>query len=348
MKNFISLRANATCWHGYALASRQRGLALITAMLVVAIAATTAAFLSLDQQIWLRQAQNVADRAEAEAVRAAALEWAIIILNKDAQNNPASDDLTENWSKPLPALPAEGGQVTGRIVDAQGKFNLNNLFLFGTGKRSEADIKVFQNLLRSISADPHLADAVIDWIDANDTTEPYGAEDIDYLQLKTPYRAANQAMQSVEELRLVKGFTPEIVEKLRPWVTALEGRTDININTAPKEVLAALFSALPSIADQILAQRLSIPYKEITSISQLVAKLPNNDALPPYGVKSKYFEVTVDTLFGRYRRTTLALIRRGEGGGASRVLWHSQYLPIPAVVDTKTDEKSNTSADKNI
>ena len=57
----------------------QRGLALITAMLVVAIAATTAAYLSLDQQIWLRQAQNLSDRAQAEVVRAGALEWAIKI-----------------------------------------------------------------------------------------------------------------------------------------------------------------------------------------------------------------------------------------------------------------------------
>ncbi len=81
--------------------SHQRGLALITAMLVVAIAATAAAYLSLDQQIWLRQAQNISDRAQAEVVRAGAEEWAITILDKDA-NNSSIDDLTENWAKPMP------------------------------------------------------------------------------------------------------------------------------------------------------------------------------------------------------------------------------------------------------
>ena len=339
------LRAGTAHPQRFAAPCHQRGLALITAMLVVAIAATTAAFLSLDQQIWLRQAQNISDRTQAEAVRAAALEWAIIILAKDAKDNAASDDLTENWAKPLPALPAEGGQVTGRITDAQGKFNLNNLIL-DNKKISSADVDVFKNLLRSISVDPNLTDAVIDWIDDNTTTEPYGAEDIDYLQLKTPYRAANQRMQSVDELRLVKGFTPEIVQKLRPWITTLPTHTEININTAPKEVLAALFQALPSATDQILAQR---PYKDTSAIAPLVARLPTGVTLPAYGVKSSYFDVTVETLFGRYRRTTLALIQRGIGNGPSRVLWHSQYLPLPTIAaDTKTDEKSSTSSDKNI
>ncbi len=328
----------------YSTPLRQRGLALITAMLVVAIAATTAVFLSLDQQIWLRQAQNVSDRAQAEAVRAAALEWAVIILAKSAKDNPTSDDLTQVWAKPLPALPAEGGQVTGRLIDAQGKFNLNNLLL-DNNKISASDVYVFKNLLLSISADPNLSDAVIDWIDDNTTTEPNGAEDIDYLQLKTPYRAANQRMQSIEELRLVKGFTPEIVEKLRPWITALPTHTEININTASKEVLSALFYAVPSVADQILAQR---PYTDTGAITKLITQLPAGVTLPAYGVKSGYFEVAVETLFGRYRRTTLALIQRGVGNGPSRVLWHSQYLPIQTVADTKTKEKSDTFSDKNI
>ena len=84
--------------------SKQRGLALITAMLVVAIAATTAAYLSFDQQIWLRQSQNLTDRAQAEVVRAGAQEWAITILAKDAKDSQ-SDDLTEDWARKLPPSP---------------------------------------------------------------------------------------------------------------------------------------------------------------------------------------------------------------------------------------------------
>jgi general secretion pathway protein K len=320
---------------------------LITAMLVVAIAATTAAYLSLDQQVWLRQTQNLSDRAQAEVVRAAALEWAITILVKDAKDNPQSDDLSENWAKPLPALAVEGGQVTGLITDAQGLFNINNLVRNNTP--SKPDIGTFQHLLLSLSIDPNLTDAVVDWIDADSNTLAYGAEDLDYLQMKTPYRAANQPLQSVDELRLVRGFTPEIVEKLRPWITALPQPTEINVNTAPKEVLGALFYPLPTPAiEQIVSQR---PYKDPSKLAQNIKELAGGKDIPQafYGIKSSYFEVTVETRFGRYQRITQALIQRGAVDSTSRILWHRQRLPTKmAASDEKPGEKSNTAPDGNI
>jgi general secretion pathway protein K len=315
-------------------------------MLVVAIAATTAAYLSLDQQIWLRQAQNLSDRAQAEVVRAGALEWAITILAKDAKDSQ-TDDLTENWAKPLPPLAVEGGQVTGLITDAQARFNLNNLVR--NKIPSPPDIGTFQHLLQSLSLDPNLTDAVIDWIDDNGDKLPYGAEDIDYLQMKTPYRAANQLMQSVDELRLVRGFTPEIVEKLRPWITALLQPTEININTASKEVLGALFYTLPAPAiEQIVSQR---PYKDPAELAKKIQELATGKNLPQafYGIKSSYFEVTIETRFGRYQRTTQALIQRGADDSSSRILWHRQRLPTKmAATDATPGEKSNATPDGNI
>lgn len=329
-----------------AMPKKQKGVALITAMLVVAIAATTAAYLSLDQQIWLRQAQNLSDRSQAEVVRAAALEWAIIILAKDVKDNK-TDDLTENWAKPLPALAVEGGQITGLITDAQGLFNINNLVR--EGKPSAADVGTFQHLLLSLSIDPNLTDAVIDWIDANSDTLPYGAEDIDYLQMKVPYRAANQPLESVDELRLVRGFTPEIVEKLRPWITALPQPTEINVNTAPKEVLAALFYTLPASAtEQIVSQR---PYKKLADLTKKIQELAAGKNVPQafYGISSSYFYANVATQFGRYQRTTEAMIYRDINDNASRILWHRQRLPVKiAASETKPGEKSDTPPGGNI
>ena len=291
-------------------------------MLVVAIAATTAAYLALDQQIWVRQAQNLSDRAQAEVVRAGAQEWAITLLAKDAKDSK-SDDLTEDWAKPLPPLAVEGGQVTGRIRDTQGLFNLNNLVR--SGAPSPSDVGTFQHLLQSLDIDPNLTDAVIDWIDADSHARAAGAEDIDYLQMKTPYRAANQPLQSVEELRLVRGFTPEIVDKLRPWIAALPQPTETNVNTAPKEVLSALFHTLPASAiEQLIAQR---PYTDQAQLTKKVQELMTSpDFKAFYGIKSSYFEVEVTTLFGRYQRTTQALIQRSAGEAGFRALWHSQRL----------------------
>ena len=320
--------------------SRQRGLALITAMLVVAIAATTAAYLSLDQQIWSRQAQNLTDRAQAEVVRAGALEWAITILAKDARDSQ-SDDLNEDWAEALPPLAVEGGQVMGSIIDAQGKFNLNNLVR--SGNPSPPDIGTFRHLLQSLGIDPNLTDAVIDWIDADSNASAAGAEDIDYLQLPTPYRAANQPLQSVEELRLVRGFTREMVEKLQPFVTALPQPTEINVNTVdPKKkvILEALFYTLPASAvESLMSDR---PYTDQAKLTAKLQQLAAGNTLPQafFGTKSSYFEVEIATLFGRYQRTTQVLIQRGTGTAGFRTLWLSQRLPY-RLADSETTSGEN-------
>jgi general secretion pathway protein K len=327
--------------------SRQQGLALIMAMLVVAIAATVAAYVSLDQQVWLRQAQNLSDREQAEVVRAAAEEWAITILDKDARDS-TTDDLTENWAKALPPIPVEGGQITGQIVDAQARFNINNLVLRNSG----SDKGVFQHLLESQSLDPNLINAVMDWIDSDSEPRPDGgAEDTDYYLLQpTPYRAANQKMTSVDELRLVRGFTPEMVEKLRPLLTALPQATPVNINTASAEVLSAVFYPLSSAAiQQIVAGR---PYKNPAEINAKLTQLLDAGTNPPqpdsYGATSSYFEVDVETRFGRYRGSSQALIQRAQGA-TSQVLWRSRRLPPEvAAALSQAVKKADKSAPGNI
>lgn len=310
------------------MAPAQKGLAVVTALLIVAIVATAATFLSLGQQIWLRQSQNLVDRAQSETVRSGALEWAAIILTEDAKDN-STDDLTQEWAQSLPPLPAEGGLVAGNITDAQGHFNLNNVVRGGSP--SVEDIAVFQRLLASQELASGLADAVVDWLDADSTTQPSGAEDIDYLNEEPPYRAANQLLQSVGELQLIKGFDAETVAKLRPFVTALPAETSININTAPSAVLSAMFPDLSlSEAEDLLAQREDEPF---TSTEQLKERLPSDVALPkvPYDVKSAYFEVTIDTLFGRLQRRTQALLHRATNAPV-KVLWQQQQLLL-----TQTD-----------
>ncbi len=300
---------------------RQAGVAVVTALLIVAIIATLASYVALGQQVWLRQAQNIADRAQAEAVINGAFEWAAIILTLDAQDNQ-TDDLTQAWAQVLPPLPAEGGVVTGRITDAQGRFNLNNLVREGTA--SAEDILVFQRLLQSQELPVELVGALVDWLDSDSVTQPSGAEDVDYLSAEKPYRAANQPLQSVEELRLVKGFSAEIVSKLRPFVTALPQPTAININTASVELLGAAFAMSTAQAQQLVDQRDNEPFKDIKDLKQ---RLPADTPLPkvPYDVRSGYFEVDVAAMFGRLQQRSQALLYR-PAGAPIKILWHQQQL----------------------
>jgi general secretion pathway protein K len=314
----------------------QQGLALITAVLVVAIVATVATTLALGEQVWFRQAQNMTNRAQAESLRQGALNYAAILLTRDGKDNK-TDHLDELWAKPLPPLPVEDGLIVFAVSDAQGRFNLNNLVQ--KGKSSKNDVDMFKRLLTSQGLDIGLSETLIDWLDPDDIVISGGAEDADYLSLPQPYRTANQMLQSVDELRLVKGFNAKTVEKLRPYVTALPAPTPVNVNTAPDQVLAALFTNLPLSALQpILDSRVSKPFAAPDQfITQL--RLPAGTPQPPtslYGVNTGYFLVTIDIRYGRLQRRTEALIERPIGKPAT-VFWHR--LP-PLQFEMKLDEKT--------
>lgn len=315
----------------------QRGLALITAMLVVAIVATIAAYLSLGQQVWLRQVQNLFDRNQADSMRHAALHWIGTLLARDAKENQ-TDHLGETWAGKLPPVPFEGGVFTVTITDAQGRFNLNNLVR--NGAPSAADIGVFQQLLKLLDLNPLLTDALVDWLDADSQTRPGGAEDTEYMTLNPPYRAGNQLLTSIDELRLVKGFDAKTVEALRPYVVALPQTTSINANTASDVVFAAICPDMPlAVAQQIVRARESQPY---TDTGQITQRLPTGQRPPQVAlaVATTHFLVQLNIGYGRGSRSTLALIQRTTDGKSARVLWHHPLYPKLPSHDEDGKDKS--------
>jgi general secretion pathway protein K len=304
---------------------RQRGVALITSVMIVAIAAAVAAKIAFAHQIWFRQMENVGDRGATDLLRRGALHWASVALLEDAAKN-STDHLGEPWAQGLPTLPVEGGAIHVAVEDAQGRFNLNNLVQ--NNQPSQPDVTVFKNLLTLLKLDPLLANAVIDWIDADDAvTSPGGAEDVDYLTLKTPYRAANQPFTSVDELRMVHGFDEKTVQTLLPYVTVLPvgTRTTINVNTAPAPVLAALASLDLAWAQRVADNRVSKPMNNIGDMTPL---LPSGTQLPSglASVKTDFFLITLDTSIGRHQRRTVALMQRA--GTVTNWIW---FKPEPLV-----------------
>jgi len=313
---------------------RNRGVALVTALLVVAIAASLAAFVAFGQQLWLRQMQNMADRARADFLERGAIAWASSAFADDTN---ASDNLGEAWARPIPTLPVPGGAIRGAVEDAQARFNLNNLW--GGEAPSQPDMDGFRRLLVEVGASPDLADALLDWIDPDSqTTPPGGAEDIDYLQLDPPYRAANQPLASIDELRLVRGFTPKVIEALRPYVTVIPVRTDVNVNTAPAPVVAALIPGL-SVAqvETILSGRERAPFDSVAMFNQ---RLPKELVPPKTGlnVKTGYFLVMLDIVIGRHQRHAEALVARSGGAQTGNMVWHRSQPLILATDETERDE----------
>lgn len=301
-------------------ARRHRGVAIVTAMLIVAIAASAAAFMLAQQSAMLNQATLIAVRAQADLHARTGLDWARGVLTQDRQATGEVDGLNEGWAQPIAALPVERALVGGNLSDEQAKFNLNNLL--NTGAKSEPDIAILRRLLEALELNPDLDQAVLDWIDPDSNLSgTAGAEDNHYLALARPHRAANQLLAQVDELYRVKGFDARTVAKLRPFVTALPVRTAVNVNTAPLEVLQAILPATPAKELQaVVAARRARPY---ATPEALKVALPQADTVAlgqHLQLKSGYFTARVSVAQDDVLLGVEALLRR-EDNGATAIIW---------------------------
>jgi general secretion pathway protein K len=290
---------------------KQRGVALVTALLVVSLATVAAVAMATRLQVDVRRTGNLLHGEQAYAYALAAESWASVILQRDA-NDSKIDTLGEDWATALPPIAVEGGYVSGRIEDLQGRFNINNL-VGADGKPSEPDLEYFKRLLGLLELETGLATALLDWIDADiNATFPDGAEDDSYLRETPPYRAANRPLVSISELRLVKGYSAEIVALLEPYITALPEPTALNVNTAPALVLQALHAELdPTDAEQIIEARGDDGFPELEDFLALDA-LAGLQLDVDVGVKSDWFNVLTDVRIGRGQARLESRLQRSD------------------------------------
>lgn len=298
---------------------RSRGVAVITAILIVAVAASAAAMMLSQQSAMIDQALMVASRAQADLYAQAGVDWARGVLAEDARRTRDVDTLAEAWAQPIAALPVDRALVAGSIGDEQGRFNLNNVMNGNTP--SAPDIRMLREILGHVGLAPELADAVVDWIDADpDLSGSGGAEDAFYLGLQRPYRAANRPMVQVEELYRVRGFDAAAVAKLRPWVAALPTRTTTNVNTAGDVVIAALLGVARDKAAALISERHARPFQQKSDFTARATPSGAAAAIPDYDVKSAHFLVHVRVAQDDVHLETEALVRRADSG-ATDIIW---------------------------
>ena len=312
------------------LRGSQRGVALITAMLLTAVATTAAVTMASRQHVDIRRSSNLFENDQALLFAAGVEAWAGQILVRDRQDGQV-DHENEDWATILPPISVEGGLVAGRIEDLQGRFNINNLVR--DGKASETDVAVFKRLLEILDLEPALADRVVDWLDTDENvTFPSGAEDNRYLGLEVPYRTANRLMASPSELMLVEGIKMEEYQKLSPYITVLPERTAVNVNTARAEVLMALIDGLTEAdAERLISDRGDEGYASVAAFTasklvrdrldqarkkqgQTTGKRQNENGLEEslLSVGSDYFLVSASSSFGRAEKNINSVIKRSD------------------------------------
>jgi general secretion pathway protein K len=282
--------------------NRQQGVALVTALLVVSLAAVAAVAMAARFQVDMRRTGNLLNGEQAYAYAVAAESWAYVILRRDLKESK-HDSLDEDWSTALPPIPIEGGFVNGNVEDLQGRFNVNNL-ITADGKLDKVQLEYYKRLLDVLGLDAALAPALQDWIDPDiDVTFPDGAEDDEYLRADLPYRAANRPLVDISELRLVKGYTREVLAVLEPHVTALPAATLINVNTATPVVLRALHADLEEDdVEQLLEARdEALDGEPFTDKKAFLAHnaLAGLNLAIDVDVKSDWFNVQTDVSVGR-------------------------------------------------
>lgn len=302
---------------------QQSGVALITALLVVALATSIAVAMVSRQQVDIRRSGNLLQYEQAVLYVDGIEGWAARALTQDMQDNQI-DHREEDWATQLPPMPVEGGQLAGGVEDLNARFNLNSLYVNGAVNTVAVDC--FRRLLTALDVNGGVAEALLDWLDEDDKQRfPDGAEDDLYLGLEQPYRVGNTEVASPSELLLLHNMTAEGYAKLAPLVAALPGTAVVNVNTASVEVLQAMIPGLSEPdAETLIANRGKTGYADMNAFTGQQVLQGKNVPTDLLAVSSDYFVVTSHIQFGRVttsfqsmlhrdKQTGTRLIRRAQG-----------------------------------
>ena len=301
---------------------QQQGIALITILVMVALATILAATIAKRQAntaentaYLMRQNQSLLYAKSAEA-------FFLELLVDDANNAGAIDHLQENWAKPMPAFPVEDGFVSGTLQDESGKFNLNSLVNDEGVPNPQAKLW-FEKLLLRVGLPEKLSEAVIDWQDADEEISgTMGAENSYYQGLPQGYLAANSKFHNVEELKLVRGFEDQKYLQIVDYVSALPASdSKVNVNTAPAMLLASLDPKLDINAVEQALQKRQVNLEHFSNINDLWVTEPFKQVSPDVqsqvnallGVQSNYFKAKIEVLLSeRKRQFSSDLVRKDK------------------------------------
>jgi general secretion pathway protein K len=309
----------------------QRGAAILTALLTVALVAGLAVAAFWRQWRSIEVALSQRQQLQAQWLMTGALDWARAQVGEDGVRNPALDHLGEAWAQPVrgaslqeflsqrsasadrPAAPSPPGPDEARldleITDAQGRLNLLNLL---EGQTVSAPwLAVFGRLFGQLDLPPEQ----LAWLAEQLRRAYLGTDSADpgLIAPLIPLRQADLAWL---------GLAPDTVQALLPHVSLLPGRVPVNLNTAPTQVLQAVLGLPAADVQQLVARRQAQPFAHLAALG---LKTPDPQML---AVNSYFFEVRVRLRLGGGAPLALrenALLQRD--GLDVRTLWQRREMP---------------------
>jgi general secretion pathway protein K len=323
------------------VSARQRGIAMLTAIILVAVAAIVGTAIGWQSQLAARRGIAVFTVAQSLAVAKGAEAFAGYLLKTSRQKSQQPVAPNQDWAKHIGPLEIDAGVVLeAALEDQAGKFNLNSVVMSAAGGpvptapndpsapgstplvKNQDAVDQFEALLASLNIDTSYAARLVDWIDTDDQPlSSGGAEDSFYLTQQPPHRALNLPLTSVSEL-LAMGMDRSSYEKLAPFITALPPDTKLNICTAPGEVLDAVAGVHTFAGDpNMVAQRRQFNcYPDQTAFLSIALAARHNYLQSHVGTDSHYFRLRAWITIGTTRFTLYSLINQDAGGQIRPIL----------------------------
>jgi general secretion pathway protein K len=312
----------------------ERGFALVITLLITALlVALTVEFVN-EVFVDTSARQGFTDGQQASLLAGSGMEAARKLLPLGLSIHPGYTSLAdlEQLAK-LMQIEDENGTISVTAEEESGKLNINAI-VNPDGTDNAIYRGVADRLFKKLALQPELLDAVADWIDNGDVPRSAGAETPYYQTLKPSYGSKNGNLETLDELRLVKGFDAKTVERLRPYITVYydvpnSPTTPININTAAKELLAALDEAMTdSMVQEIIDKRKDTPFKNSADLGSRVSGMAA--LAPTFASKGKIMEEEKGAAYRIISRATVkettryieAVVRLGN---QSQILYWREY-----------------------
>lgn len=252
-------------------ADSQRGVALLTILLLVVSITVVAGAMLASQKIAIRRSGLLFDQNQLLQDINAGQQLAVTLIRADAKLND-TDSEQDIWAQPIPPYTLGGHSIDIELRDEGSRFNINNLY--HNGAVDTAALAVFQRLLTQLNLEPDIAVAALDYQDADsEVYQDGGDENVVYAQQSN--RGAdtalpNQALLSIDQLAEIKGVDAQVLATLRPYITAVPYYLPININTASPVLFAALVEGASSQQMQsIIELRAKQAFSSVDDVWQL-------------------------------------------------------------------------------
>lgn len=318
---------------------KQTGMAMLTALLMVAIATTIAVGLWYQNELNIKRLNNIRQSYQAQHLTQGLLLWAADLLQQDYQSDPNQYDTSqEQWQTSLDGIIVQDAVLSGDLQGMNHCFNINNLW--HNGAVSEVHYNYFVRLLELLDLDIGIADKAVDWLDNDQVVRENGAEDFNYLAKSPPYQTSAGNFMHQSQLALLDGLDSDVYQLLSRFVCVLPSQAEpskMNINTIPPVMLQALNAQISSALALALYQDGNANFsdlKQFFSYGQ-VAVLSNTPGFREtvsqlVGVQTRFIQATVkvNTADGLYQ--SYALLKR-VASGKGIVLQRSQIPFLPAI-----------------